>query len=103
VRVADLERLGLHRSTVAHRCRPGGPWRSLMPGIVLLHNAAPTHGDRRRAALVYAGAGAVLTGLDALELCGMRRMPSPSGPVHVLVPRTTTPRWIAAQRSPRTV
>jgi hypothetical protein len=86
VSVRDLEELRLHRATVAHRCRPGGPWRSLMPGVVLLHNAPPTRSDRRLAALLHAGPGAVLTGLDALELHGMRRAPTPNGPVHVLVP-----------------
>lgn len=86
VRTADLIGRGLNRSTVRHRCRPGGPWRALLPGIVLLSNSAPTRADRRRAALLYAGTGAVLTGLDALTLHGMERMPSASGPVHVLIP-----------------
>jgi hypothetical protein len=86
VRVRDLEEVGLRRSTIAHRCRPGGPWRSLLPGVVLLHNAAPTRDDRRSAALLHCGTGSVITGLDALELHGMRRAPSPNGPVHVLVP-----------------
>jgi hypothetical protein len=86
VRVDHLAELGLTRSTIAHRCRPGGPWRRLAPGIVKLDNGPVTRTDRRRAALLHAGDGAVLTGLDALELHGMRRMPSPSGPVHVLVP-----------------
>jgi hypothetical protein len=86
VRVADLERHGLGRSTIAHRCRPGGPWRWLLPGVVMLNNGAPSRTDRRRAGLLYCGDGALLTGLDGLELHGMRRMPAPSGPVHVLVP-----------------
>jgi hypothetical protein len=86
VRVAQLEQLGLHRATIAHRCRPNGPWRSLVSGIVLLHNAAPTRDDRRRAALLHAGPDSVITGLDALALHGMQRVPQPSGPVHVLVP-----------------
>lgn len=86
VRVRDLESAGLRRSTIAKRCRPGGPWRSLIPGVVLLHNAPPTRPDRRSAALLHCGSGAVLTGLDALELHGIRRVPSPSGPVHVLIP-----------------
>jgi hypothetical protein len=38
VRVSALHRCGLPRSTIAHRCRPGGPWRPLLPGIVLLHH-----------------------------------------------------------------
>jgi hypothetical protein len=86
VRVDQLVELGLTRSTIAHRCRPGGPWLRLAPGIVKLDNGPVTRADRRRAALLHAGTGAVLTGLDALELHGMRRMPAPSGPVHVLIP-----------------
>jgi hypothetical protein len=86
VRVRDLQELGLHRSTIAHRCRPGGPWRSLLPGVVLLNNGAPTRDDRRSAGLLHCGSGAVITGLDALQLHGMQRVPAPSGPVHMLVP-----------------
>lgn len=86
VRAVDLTRHGIARSTVTHRCRAGGPWRLLLPGIVLLHNGPPTRADRRRAALLHAGPSSVLTGLDALDLHGMQRMPSPSGPVHLLLP-----------------
>jgi hypothetical protein len=86
VRVEKLMSLGLSRSTIAHRCRAGGPWRRMLPGIVKLDNAPPNRRDRRQAALLYAGEGAVLTGLDALELHGMQRMPQPSGPVHLLIP-----------------
>jgi hypothetical protein len=86
VRVDELEALGLARSTIAHRCRVGGPWRRLLPAVVMLHARAPDRDDRRRAALLHAGPGAVLTGTDALQLHGMTRMPHPSGPVHVLVP-----------------
>lgn len=88
VRVADLERLGLQRSTIARRCGPGGPWQRLMPGVVLLRTGPPTRDDRRRAAILHAGAGAVLTGADAMALHGLRRMPAPSGPVHLLVPHS---------------
>lgn len=86
VRVRDLEELGLHRATIAQRCRPGGPWQSLAPGIVLLHNGPRSRDDRRRGALVHAGPSALITGLDALDLHGMERIPAPSGPVQVLVP-----------------
>ena len=85
VRAADLVALGVPRSTVSHRCRAGGPWQLLLPGILLLHNGPVTRADRRRAALIHGGPGAVLSGLDALELYGMSRMPRPSGPVHLLV------------------
>ncbi|MBW0106202.1 hypothetical protein [Pseudonocardia sp. KRD291] len=86
VRVAELERLGLPRSLISRRCRPGGPWRSLAPGIVVLHNGPITRDDRRAAALLLAGDGAAITGLDALRIHGIRQCPEPSGPVHVLVP-----------------
>jgi hypothetical protein len=86
VRVGDLVQLGVGRRTIARRCRPGGPWRWLLPGVVKLSNDPPTRDDYRRAALRYGGDGSVLTGLDALELHGMRRMPKPAGPVHLLVP-----------------
>ncbi|RZT86984.1 hypothetical protein EV383_3889 [Pseudonocardia sediminis] len=86
VTVAMLEALGLHRRTVSRRCRPGGPWSSLALGIVKLGNGPPTRDDHRHASLLHAGPGAVLTGLDALALHGLRNAPAPFGPIHVLVP-----------------
>jgi hypothetical protein len=86
VRTRDLRAHGVSPGTITRRTRPGGPWRPLMPAIVLLHNGPPTRDDMRRAALLHAGPGAVLTGSDALELHGMKRMPPPTGLIHVLVP-----------------
>lgn len=86
VHVRDLRGLGMRDSTIARRCRSGGPWQRLLPGIVLLHAGPVTRDDRRRAALLHAGPGSVLTGLDALALHGMGQAPYPSGSVHVLVP-----------------
>lgn len=104
VRVADLVALGLSRSTIAHRCRPGGPWRRLLPGIVKLDNAPPTRDDHRWAARLYAGGLAVITGLDALALHGMQRIPRPHGPVHLLVPaerRLVGSAHVLAERTAR--
>jgi len=53
---------------------------------VLLSNGAPSRDHRRRAGLLHAGPGAVITGLDALALHGMARIPQPNGPVPLLVP-----------------
>ncbi|TWF80790.1 hypothetical protein FHX44_116733 [Pseudonocardia hierapolitana] len=86
VLVRDLVELGMHRDTIAYRCRPGGPWRRLAPGLVMLRNGPPTRDDRRRGGLLHAGPDALITGLDALELHGLERAPRPSGPVHLLVP-----------------
>lgn len=103
-RAADLVALGVPRSTISHRCRAGGPWQLLLPGILLLHNGPVTRADRRQAALLHGGPGAVLTGLDALELHGMSRMPRPSGPVHLLVAadvRRAGTGWVFAERTDR--
>jgi hypothetical protein len=86
VLVRDLVELGMHRDTIAYRCRPGGPWLRLAPGLVLMRNGPPTRDDRRRGGLLHTGPNALITGLDALELHGLKRAPRPSGPVHVLVP-----------------
>jgi hypothetical protein len=86
VLVRDLVELGMHRDTIAYRCRPGGPWRRLAPGLVMLRNGPPTRDDRRRGGLLHAGPDALIPGLDALELHGLERAPRPSGPVHLLVP-----------------
>jgi hypothetical protein len=86
VRTRDLQARGISRGTITRRTQPGGPWRPLLPAIVLLHNGPPTRDDMRRAALLHAGPGAILTGSDALELHGMRRMPPPTGLIHVLIP-----------------
>lgn len=86
VRVAALEALGIDRTTIAYRCRPGGPWSRLGPGVVKLDNGPQTREDRCRAAVLHAGPGAVVTGIDALVRHGVRSAPVPWGPVHVLIP-----------------
>ncbi|GAA2470281.1 hypothetical protein GCM10010406_02260 [Streptomyces thermolineatus] len=45
---------GLPADVVADRCRPGGPWQELLPGVLLLHDLPPTPEDRLHAALLYA-------------------------------------------------
>ncbi len=75
----------MQRSSVYRRCLPGGPWRRLLPGIILLHPTEPTDEQRLRAALIRGGGGAVLTGLWALRRQGLQDFPEPAE-VHILVP-----------------
>jgi hypothetical protein len=42
IAVATLTELGVSPSTAYRRCVPNGPWQRPLPGIVVLHNAAPT-------------------------------------------------------------
>lgn len=54
-----LREHGVTPAMAAERCRPGGPWRMLLPGVCLLHTGEPTSEERLRAALLYAAGEAV--------------------------------------------
>lgn len=58
---------------------------SAPPGVVLMSAGPPNRRQQVEAALLYAGAGAVLTGADAAARHAVRRMPAETN-VHVLVP-----------------
>ncbi|MEU7526561.1 hypothetical protein AB0A74_12565 [Saccharothrix sp. NPDC042600] len=102
IKTSDLKAAGMPRYKIDLRCRPGGPWQRVMPGVLLLGAAPPTRAERVRAALAYAGPEAVLTGVDALHAQGFPELPLPprvhvlqpagrrrSGDHHVLLERTT--------------
>lgn len=65
IHVSELGRLDIPERTAYRRCQEDGPWQLLAPATVLLTSGTPTRRQRIRAALVYAGPDAVLTGLDA--------------------------------------
>lgn len=57
-RVLSAESLrdhGVSASDADERCRPGGPWQLLLPGVYLLHPGPPTSDERLHAVLLYAG------------------------------------------------
>jgi hypothetical protein len=107
-----LREHGVTAATAGSRCRPGGPWQMLLPGVYLLHPGPPTSEDRLRAALLYAerrpasapdGPGhaptgpngaaapeAMVTGLAALALHGFACAPPLTAldRIDVLLPRT---------------
>jgi hypothetical protein len=98
-----LEAIGVPRRSISRRCRTSGPWRRLLPGVVLLGNSEPTEEQRIRAAILYGGHGAMLTGLWALRRNGLRRLPL-AGDVHVLVPATssvTSSAFVVVERTTR--
>ncbi len=86
ISVAALVALGVPGPTVARRCQDGGPWRRLLPGIVLLGSGPATRQQEITAALMYGGPDALVTGLEACRRHGVRRGPEPPGKVHLLVP-----------------
>ena len=102
VRVADLRAAGMSNHALAARCRPSGPWQRILPGVVLLANAPPTRRQRIRAALLYTGQDAILTGADAVRAHGLA--PPDRDEVLVLIPsarRQTSRAYLTVERTTR--
>ena len=100
-RTADLKAAGVPGHVIELRCRPGGPWQRILPGVLLLSAQPPTRAQRLRAAVAYAGPGAVITGADALTAQGLPARPPRH--VHLLQPagrrRQGTPRVVLERTS----
>lgn len=88
VKATTLESLEMSSKAIYQRCLPGGPWQRLLPGIILLHNGAPTRRELLIAALLYGGPQAMITGAEACRQYGLR-VPEqfPEADVHLLVPQ----------------
>lgn len=103
IRVRTLEALGMHSGTVYRRCRPGGPWQRLLPGVIALHNGPPSALQRVWAALLYSGEDAVVTGVAACQRHGLRNVPEQSQ-VHILIPwerKVHSSGFVIVERSTR--
>lgn len=100
-RHSQLIAVGVKLSTITRRIGPRGPWQRAAPGVVIAHRGTPTRRERILAALVFAGDGAIVTGLDALHAAG-GLAPDLDAPVHVLVPETRQRKSFAYIRVERT-
>ncbi len=58
---------GITAGALRHRLRPGGSWRTLLPGVYLAMTGTPTPLQQEMAALLYAGRGSMITGPAALR------------------------------------
>ncbi|MFS8095680.1 hypothetical protein LFM09_00950 [Lentzea alba] len=85
IRASTLEELGISQKTAYRQCQPGGRWRRLLPGIMLLARSQPNERQRIEAALMLARDDAVVTGLQAARLYQLRDGMDPEF-VHLLVP-----------------
>src|SRR5712691_9861356 len=91
---------GVSDNALRHRLRPGGPWRSLLPGVYMAVTGAPTTIQQEMAALLYAGSGSMITGPAALRCHHIRgNLPDL---VDVLVPAARKRRDAAFVRLHRT-
>ncbi|SFS39264.1 hypothetical protein [Saccharopolyspora flava] len=100
-RVAELPRFGISQSTAYRWARADGPWTRLAPGIVLVAPGPATVRDRIDAALLRAGPGAMVTGLQAARLHGLKSPPQ-SADVHILIPHGQKIQSYAGTRFERT-
>lgn len=85
ISIDELVSQGVPERTAYRRAQEDGPWRLLAPATFLLSNGEPTERQWQIAALVYAGEGAMLTGLGGARLYGIRSGDAPMT-VHVLIP-----------------
>lgn len=102
VSTTTLRTEGLTRSTIARRCKPGGPWRRLFPGVVLLADREPTREQLLHGARCRMGAHAVVTGTDAL--CAHGITTHTATVVRLLVPaaqRAASSELVAPERTAR--
>lgn len=85
IKVRHLMALGVPEATAYRRCREGGAWQLLGPGIVLMQTGPATRRQQEIAALLHGGPDAMLTGAGAARHHGLRRLIEPAE-VMVLVP-----------------
>ena len=79
-----LVALGLTHSYISRQCREDGPWRRPIPGVIIFSNRRPTLRQQARIALAHAGPDAMITGVQAARLHGVRNLP-PEPRLHALI------------------
>ncbi|ANY05205.1 hypothetical protein AFB00_01505 [Pseudonocardia sp. HH130630-07] len=100
---SQLRAMGIAKATIDARCRPGGPWRKHLLGVVQLDGRRTTPRQYRRAVLLHAGEEAMLTGAAGAALHGVHRLPDEHR-IAVLVPaghRTTSRDFALVMRTDR--
>lgn len=76
ITAAQLDELGVPRSTLSRRIRTGGQWRRVLPGTYLISDGPVSVVQRERAGLLFAGTDAVLSGASGLRRWGVENLPA---------------------------
>lgn len=97
---AQALQAGVTEDALRQRLRDGGPWRIMLPRVYLVTTGMPSKGQQEMAAMLYAGRGAVITGVSALA-CHRIRVTG-SDLIDVLVPVTCQRRDAGFARLHRT-
>ncbi|QNP72710.1 hypothetical protein IAG44_26975 [Streptomyces roseirectus] len=74
---AQLRAQGVSQAETNERCRPGGPWQQLLPGVYALHSCAVSGEERVRGALRYAARGNRGAGRGGQRGAGVREVAVP--------------------------
>ncbi len=106
VTFSQLRALGMSPSTISRWTRSGGRWQRLLPAVYLVHRGRPTREERLHAAQIYAGPNSLLTGVAALDLHGLRNLPTSddASRLHLLLPRRDqiqSTRFVTIERTKR--
>jgi hypothetical protein len=103
ITAAQLAETGVDSSSVGRRVGLAGPWRRVLPGVYLVSGTQLDDRQRITAALLYARAPSVITGLAALDLGGVGSAKAQrGGAVHLLVPdarRRSSRGFVVVERS----
>ncbi|MFI9456562.1 hypothetical protein [Amycolatopsis sp. NPDC052450] len=104
ITVARLVEFGVSKRTCYRRCQPGGRWQRLLPGVVLLGSGRPTLRQAVEGALLYGGPEAIVTGIQACHLQGLREPRGDTNRVHLLVPsscQVSSAGYVTVERTTR--
>jgi hypothetical protein len=104
VKRAQCLAVGFMPSQLTRVSRPDGRWQRVLPGVYAVETGRLSPRQRARAALLYAGPSAQLTGASALSRYGLRYLPPDDGLVHVRVPvqrRTSSRDLVRMHRTSR--
>ena len=88
ITAAQLDSIGIPRSTLSRRIRTGGAWQRVLPGVYSVTHEGLTIAQRDLAGLLFSGRDAVLTGGTGLRLWGLEYLPADpaTAPVHICIP-----------------
>jgi hypothetical protein len=107
ITAAQLAECGFPPSSVNARIRSGGPWVRVLPGVYDLTAQPLTPARRHRAALLYTGPLAVLSGRAALTSLNLRSSASLSGGAELVLidhgVRRQSSGFVVVERSRRLV
>ena len=94
---------GVSPDAIRHYVRAGGRWQVVVPGIYATFTGPLAEIHRLRATVLHCGNGAVITGMAACRMVGLKYVPGGTAEVDVLVHRRHHPRDIDFIRVHRTV